>query len=48
MPWAPKQRAAIAAKMKREGKSDAEIRAFFRKHGHGKGKTLADRMSDAR
>ena len=36
MPWPPKQRAAIAAKMAREGKSPAEISAFFRRHGHGK------------
>lgn len=37
MPWKdPKQRAAIAAQMARDGKSQEEISAFFRKHGHGK------------
>lgn len=47
MPWPEKQRKAIAARMKREGKSDAEISRFFRRHGHGKKrKSLAERMSD--
>lgn len=41
MPWPPKQRAAIAARMAREGKSREEIAAFFRKHGHG-GNALMD------
>jgi DNA-binding CsgD family transcriptional regulator len=41
MPWPPKQRAAIAARMKRQGKSPEEIAAFFREHGHGdRGKHL--------
>ena len=35
MPWPERQRRAIAAKMAREGKSRAEISAFFRRHGHG-------------
>lgn len=35
MPWPPKQRAAIAAKMARQGKSREEIAEFFRRHGHG-------------
>lgn len=35
MPWSPKQVAAIAARMRREGKSREEISAFFRAHGVG-------------
>ena len=35
MPWPPKQRAAIAARMAREGKSRRQISAFFHRHGHG-------------
>lgn len=35
MPWPPKQRAAIAARMSRQGKSREEISRFFREHGHG-------------
>lgn len=38
MPWPPKQRAAIAARMAREGKSREEISRFFRAHGYGHGK----------
>ena len=34
MPYKPSQRAAIAAKMKRQGKSEEEISKFFREHGH--------------
>lgn len=41
MPWPAKQRAAIAARMRREGKSPEEIRRFFHKHGHG-GNALMD------
>jgi hypothetical protein len=35
VPYKPDQMKAIAAQMKRDGKSDEEIRAFFHKHGHG-------------
>jgi len=42
MPWPPAQMRAIAARMRREGKSPEEIRAFFRKHGHGKKNALMD------
>jgi hypothetical protein len=42
MPWPPKQRAAIAARMKRDGKSPDEIRRFFHKHGHGGADSLMD------
>jgi hypothetical protein len=45
MPWPPRQRAAIAARMKREGKSDEEIRRFFHKHGHGNALMDAHRKS---
>ena len=34
MPWKPDQMRAIAAKMRREGKSREEISRFFRAHGH--------------
>jgi hypothetical protein len=47
MPWRdPKQRAAIAARMAREGKSEEEISRFFREHGHGgkEKKRLRDRV----
>ncbi len=44
MPYSPAQRRAIAAKMKREGKSPKQISDFFHKHGHpGKGKTKKKR-----
>jgi hypothetical protein len=43
MPWKPSQRAAIAAKMAREGKSPEEISRFFREHGHGK-RQLAQKL----
>lgn len=42
MPWKPEQMRAIAARMRREGKSPEEIRRFFHKHGHGGGKALVD------
>lgn len=35
VPWPPKQRKAIAARLSGEDKSDSEISAFFRRHGHG-------------
>jgi hypothetical protein len=38
MPWPPEQRKAIAANMARQGKSRAEISAFFRRHGYRKRK----------
>ena len=38
MPWPPEQRKAIAARMRRQGKSPEEIAEFFRKHGHGGGR----------
>jgi anthranilate phosphoribosyltransferase len=50
MPWRdPKQRAAIAAEMRRKGKTEEEIAAFFRAHGHGgegekKPRRLRDRV----
>jgi hypothetical protein len=48
MPYKPEQMRAIAAQMRRDGKSPEEISAFFRKHGHGgkgdKKKKLRDRM----
>lgn len=45
MPWPPKQRAAIAARMAREGKSREEISRFFRAHGHGNALIDAHRKS---
>jgi len=33
MPYSPAQERAIAAKMSSQGKSRAEIKAFFHKHG---------------
>lgn len=41
MPWPPKQRAAIAADLRRRGKSPEEIREFFRRHGYAGGKAKA-------
>jgi hypothetical protein len=38
MPYKPDQMRAIAADMKRRGKSDQEISAFFHKHGKAKAK----------
>jgi hypothetical protein len=35
MPWPAKQRAAIAADMRRRGKSREEVSRFFRAHGYG-------------
>jgi hypothetical protein len=35
VPWSQKQMAAIAAQMRRDGKSREEIREFFHRHGHG-------------
>lgn len=35
MPWSDKQRQAIAARLRAQGKSDAQIRAFFHRHGEG-------------
>jgi len=35
VPWPPKQRAAIAADLRRKGKGREQISAFFRAHGHG-------------
>ena len=35
MPYKPSQVRAIAARMRREGKSPEEIRRFFHEHGHG-------------
>lgn len=40
MPWPPEQRKAIAARMRRQGKTPEEISEFFRRHGHGSGKAL--------
>lgn len=43
MPWPAKQRAAIAADMRRRGKSPEEIRRFFHEHGYGnRTKALSD------
>jgi hypothetical protein len=33
MPYSPEQMRAIAARMRAEGKSREQIRAFFHKHG---------------
>lgn len=41
MPWTPAQRKAIAARMTLQGKSRAEISAFFRRHGYGHAKPKA-------
>jgi hypothetical protein len=35
MPWPPRQRRAIAARMSREGKSHEQISRFFHEHGYG-------------
>ena len=35
MPWPAKQRAAIAADMRRKGKSREAISRFFHEHGYG-------------
>jgi hypothetical protein len=35
VPYSPEQMRAIAARMRAEGKSRAEIRAFFHKHSGG-------------
>lgn len=35
MPWPDRQRRAIAADLRRKGKTPEEIRAFFHRHGHG-------------
>jgi hypothetical protein len=45
VPWPPKQRAAIAARMAREGKSREEISRFFRRHGYGHALMDAHRKS---
>jgi hypothetical protein len=37
VPWPKEQREAIAARMRREGKTKEQISAFFRSHGHGGG-----------
>ena len=42
MPWPPEQRKAIAARMRRQGKSPEQIAEFFRRHGHGSGKALTN------
>ena len=38
MPWPAKQRRAIAAKLRAQGKTPEEIREFFHRHGHAGGK----------
>jgi hypothetical protein len=48
MPWPPKQRAAIAASLARKGKTSAEISAFFRAHGYGKGHQTLMKVSKER
>lgn len=35
MPWPPEQMRAIAASLRRQGKSTEQIRRFFHEHGHG-------------
>jgi hypothetical protein len=37
VPWPEKQRKAIVTRMRREGKTPAQISRFFREHGHGGG-----------
>lgn len=45
MPYKPSQMRAIAAQMRRDGKSPEEIRRFFHKHGHGNALMDAHRKS---
>ena len=42
VPWKASQVRAIAAKMRRDGKSPAEISAFFHAHGHGRKRVSRD------